>query len=602
MNIANPNKDPLELEIQIVDHCNQKCDNCNHFANVANEWFMEEKEFIYTIDKIKTELYPNGLSRIMLIGGEPLLHPSIKRYCEILKNSFPNGDVKLEILTNGILIDTLEDIDEIKKNVHLTITPYPDVEIENPTLNSRLFFNTNFLHDIPLGNPKEKYEQCSKFRLPCFFIRDYKLFVCPLSGCFNIYNQVFGKNIRIKKDKDYIDLHDLTYDKLKSLGDNGPECCSYCDQREYSIYWSKLMFPDSKVYEYHSPKELFLNDYKRYNIYFNGTEILRYFKENNIYKSNMTYVDRIDKNYAINFQKTELNRIYGKIDIIIPFYNFDNLQLEVLYDILHSQTIIDDCHIYLISDNSPKEEEVFDKFNNIDNGGLKVTFLKTAERSGPGVARQLGIDNSFNPYIFFFDIDDLIINPMVLEQMYQIITESSCDIVQSGFEIYNKTIDGYEKDYSYVWNPDINTFLNRSYCSLYKREFLENHNIRYNDFFLSEDMVWAIDIGLSCPKVKFNSNISYIYIRGQEGSIGLESSSIDKILYKYLVHFIKKSPVDFKNVMSENTSEELNFIRDLIYKACVLKDESSIKQLYEILDTTVYRNNLIKHYNEVIYG
>lgn len=602
MNIANPNKDPLEVEIQIVDHCNQKCDNCNHFANVAHEWFMSKEEFVYTIDKIKNELYPYGLRRIMLIGGEPLLHPQIKEFCEILRKNFPNEDMRLEILTNGILIETLSEIDEIKRNVNLITTPYPDVNVENPVLNSRLFFNTNFLHDIPLGNAQEKYEQCAKFRLPCFFIRDYKVFICPLSGCFSIYNQIFDKNIEIKKDEDYIDLHDLTYDKLKRLSDKGPKCCAYCDQREYSIYWSKLQFPDSKVYEYHSPKELFLNDYKRYDSYFNGTEILRYFKENNIYKSNTPYMNKIDKHYAKSFQNTELNKIYGKIDIIIPFYDFDDLQLEVLFDILHSQTIIEDCHIYFISDNSPREEEVFDKFNNEVNGGLKVTFLKTAERSGPGVARQLGIDSSFNPYIFLFDIDDLIINPFVLEQMYHIITESQCDIVQSGFEIYNKTMDGYEKDLSYIWTPSVRTFLNRNYCSLYKRDFLKAHNIRFNDYFLSEDMVWAIDIGLSCPKVKFNSEISYVYIRGQIGSIGLESSSIDKLLYKYLVHFTKKSPLDFNAVMEENTNEELNAIRNLVYEACILKNKNSIKQLYEVLDRTTYKNNLIKHYNEVIYG
>ena len=25
----------FEVEIQIVDHCNLNCDNCNHFSNIA---------------------------------------------------------------------------------------------------------------------------------------------------------------------------------------------------------------------------------------------------------------------------------------------------------------------------------------------------------------------------------------------------------------------------------------------------------------------------------------------------------------------------------------------------------------------------------------
>ena len=35
----------LEVEIQIVDHCNQNCDKCNHFSNLADKWFMTEEEF-----------------------------------------------------------------------------------------------------------------------------------------------------------------------------------------------------------------------------------------------------------------------------------------------------------------------------------------------------------------------------------------------------------------------------------------------------------------------------------------------------------------------------------------------------------------------------
>lgn len=29
--------DKLEVEIQIVNHCNQNCDKCNHFSNLADE-------------------------------------------------------------------------------------------------------------------------------------------------------------------------------------------------------------------------------------------------------------------------------------------------------------------------------------------------------------------------------------------------------------------------------------------------------------------------------------------------------------------------------------------------------------------------------------
>ena len=42
----------FEIEIQIVDHCNLKCDNCNHFANLAKEWYMSIEEFTFNVNKI----------------------------------------------------------------------------------------------------------------------------------------------------------------------------------------------------------------------------------------------------------------------------------------------------------------------------------------------------------------------------------------------------------------------------------------------------------------------------------------------------------------------------------------------------------------------
>ena len=67
----------LEVEIQIVDHCNQNCDKCNHFSNLADKWFMTEEEFQFDILKIKEVLIPAGYRRLMILGGEPFLHPDL---------------------------------------------------------------------------------------------------------------------------------------------------------------------------------------------------------------------------------------------------------------------------------------------------------------------------------------------------------------------------------------------------------------------------------------------------------------------------------------------------------------------------------------------
>jgi glycosyltransferase involved in cell wall biosynthesis len=69
--------------------------------------------------------------------------------------------------------------------------------------------------------------------------------------------------------------------------------------------------------------------------------------------------------------------------------------------------------IYLISDNSPNEYQLINKFmNTVD---LNVTFLKNQSRLGPGVARNKGIEKSFNKYLYFVDCDDYLFDQNSLE-------------------------------------------------------------------------------------------------------------------------------------------------------------------------------------------
>jgi glycosyltransferase involved in cell wall biosynthesis len=46
--------------------------------------------------------------------------------------------------------------------------------------------------------------------------------------------------------------------------------------------------------------------------------------------------------------------------------------------------------------------------------------LKLKINSGPGVARNLGINESFSKYIYFLDSDDFLLNPCLLEDLYNL--------------------------------------------------------------------------------------------------------------------------------------------------------------------------------------
>ena len=503
----------FEIEIQIVDHCNLKCDNCNHFANLAKEWYMSIEEFTFNVNKIKTELYPYGLTRIMLVGGEPLLHPQIIDLCKILRTASPKGDVDLSLLTNGILLNDTTKI--IEKYVGVTATPYPDItSISSPHsyMHSRLFFLNNPVDSS--GKSSSNITDCQKYNLPCFFVRDYKMFMCPFSGCIHIYNEHFNQNIQYV-DGDYIPMEELTIDKIKTFMDNGPtQICKYCEHQCQIFYWNRCQFYSEYDYGAIDLEDLYVNHYEQYDILVNGKNLLKNFK----------YWGGIDEQYGSKKLHKELNRINGKLDIIIPFYNCTQEQMHKLLTSFTKQKDCEYYHIYLVSDCSPYEREIFRHSLDFDSQ-LNITMLKTNKRSGPGAARQVGLDNSYNQYVFFMDCDDDIINYNFFFDALQLFQESKCDIVCGNTKINSP--DNYD------WLSRDDIFKNDSHCLVYSREFIKD--CKFLPIFISEDADWCWQVMNKHPKVQYIDTPTYIYNKGNVGSIGSSSTVIDQLLYRMYI-------------------------------------------------------------------
>jgi len=75
-------------------------------------------------------------------------------------------------------------------------------------------------------------------------------------------------------------------------------------------------------------------------------------------------VHAVDPDFGLDVKRNNNIRFNGKMDIIIPYYLITDEQLNSLYNTLIQQTIIHDCMIYFISDNSPNEQKVLDRFYN----------------------------------------------------------------------------------------------------------------------------------------------------------------------------------------------------------------------------------------------
>jgi len=160
------------------------------------------------------------------------------------------------------------------------------------------------------------------------------------------------------------------------------------------------------------------------------------------------------------------------VDIIIPVYNSLSTINRTLSSILYQNTsyeykvtLVDDCS----KDNYENIISFYKNFMDID-------IIRLKRNSGPGYARQYGIDNTNNPYIIFVDSDDIFSSPDSLDFLVSNIISNDDDVLISTF--LEETINGFiPKQNDFVW----------FHGKIYKRSFLELNNIRFNGYRKNED-------------------------------------------------------------------------------------------------------------------
>ena len=115
------------LDVQVCDHCNLRCAGCLHFAPLAEERFLDVDEYERDLQRLASV---NGIEgyfeTIVLMGGEPLLHPCVGEIVRITRTHMPQQNVVL--CTNGLLLKRM--VDDFWRalaecNVALLISPYP---------------------------------------------------------------------------------------------------------------------------------------------------------------------------------------------------------------------------------------------------------------------------------------------------------------------------------------------------------------------------------------------------------------------------------------------------------------------------------------------
>ncbi len=240
----------LCFQIHLVEHCNLNCRGCYHFSSIAEEECLDIEEYKKDILRL-SDLFEGNMERILLLGGEPLLHPEIDKFILETRNAFPNGSI--QILTNGILLNKMtDDFFEACKdtNTELWVTKYPIKidynEIENYTKNKGVelhYFNKEPVRTLghqPLSLNGEEdaidnFETCYRAN-DCILLDHGKMYTCLVPAEVKHFNKFFCQNLKVE-EQDYVNIYEVeTGQALLDRLCRPIPFCRYCNRSDISVF------------------------------------------------------------------------------------------------------------------------------------------------------------------------------------------------------------------------------------------------------------------------------------------------------------------------------------------------------------------------------
>lgn len=228
------------LESHISHACNLTCEGCSDFTNHGYSEIMSVDTLEEWFSLWNKRIYPKEFA---LLGGEPLLNPNLIEILYMTQRMWPrkDGDPKLELVTNGLLIPKWPDLGRILKDTGFRITislhgdknnePYKkrmkksfdivnkwikEYKIEvsmEPSVNSwRKIYKGFGVTSEPYedGDPEESWNNCH-CEQDCFQLHERNLYKCPPISYLPLLKKKYGPLLSEKWDP-YLKYVPLTPD------------------------------------------------------------------------------------------------------------------------------------------------------------------------------------------------------------------------------------------------------------------------------------------------------------------------------------------------------------------------------------------------------
>ena len=161
------------------------------------------------------------------------------------------------------------------------------------------------------------------------------------------------------------------------------------------------------------------------------------------------------------------------IDVIIPAYNSQDTIIRTLSSIA-MQLNRDELKVTIVNDGGNNYKDIVETFSKV----IDVQEIGYETNRGPGYARQYGIDHTNEDFITFIDADDTFYEACSLSLLSRPIKDTSTKFVISPFIQIGKNCEQAPMNANLVW----------VFGHIYRRSFLQQHNIRFTPTRSNEDV------------------------------------------------------------------------------------------------------------------
>ena len=171
------------------------------------------------------------------------------------------------------------------------------------------------------------------------------------------------------------------------------------------------------------------------------------------------------------------------IDVVIPAYNAGHTIDKTLMSIA-IQSIVDKVCIIIVDDCSNKEhQELYHKYMEMFKPYMRIDYVRLKHNSGPGGARQAGLDFGNSELVTFIDADDVLATSTSLFTLYK-------DIYNNPTVNYSNSIfqeEVRDNEGNFVGYFDHTNDMTWMFGKIYRRSYLKKYNIHFNNSFSNED-------------------------------------------------------------------------------------------------------------------